>query len=133
MPKELDALVDSCVVIPCSFTHTYGNLPTSRLKAIWYLSNNPDHRVYYEDAEEVMEKFKERTELLGQLGQNNCTLEIVNIKDHDNGPFCLKIDIFQAEAQNAPTDSHSFVNSCVQFKILRMLLNIQNLIDKFHI
>lgn len=133
VPKELDALVTSCVVIPCSFTHTYGNLPTSRLKAIWYLSNNPDHHVYDEDAEEVMEKFKERTKLLGQLGRNNCTLEIIDIKDHDNGPFCLKIDILQADAQNNPMDSHSFINSCVQFKILRMLLNIQNFIDKFHI
>lgn len=133
VPKELDALVTSCVVIPCSFTHTHGNLPASRQKAIWYLSSNPNHHVYNEDDEDVRDKFKERTKLLGQLGQNNCTLEIKDIKDHDNGPFCLKIDVFQDDAQNTPTDSHSFVNDCVQFKILRMLLNIQNFIDKFHI
>lgn len=79
--------------------------------------------MYDEDAEEVMEKFKGRTKLLGQLGQNNCTLEIVELKDHDNGPFCLQIQILQADAQTTPP-THSFDNNCVQFKILRMLLNI---------
>lgn len=129
--KELNALVTSCVVIPCSFTHPHGNLPTSRLKGIWYLSNNPDHRVYDEDTEEVLEKFKDRTKLLGQLGQKNCTLEIVDIKDYDNGPFCFQIRILQAETQTTPTESHSFVNNCVQFKILSMLLNIQTFFDIF--
>lgn len=133
VPKKLDALVDSCVVIPCSFTHPQENLPTPRLKATWYLSNNPDHHVYCEEAEEVMEKFKDRTKLLGPLGQNNCTLEIVDIKDYDNGPFCLQIEILQEEDQTGPTDSKSFVDSCVQFKIRRMLLNIQNFIDIFQI
>lgn len=122
--KELDAVVGSCVVIPCLFTHPHGNLPTSRLKGIWYLANNPDDRIYDEDTEEVVEKFKDRTKLLGQLGQNNCTLEIIDIKDYDNGPFCLQIKILQTEAQTTPTESYSFAKNCVQFKILRMLLSI---------
>lgn len=124
VPKELNAVATSCVVIPCSFTHPYGNLPTSRLKGNWYLFNNPDHRIYDEDSDEVMEKFKGRTKLLGKLGQNNCTLEIIEIKDYDNGPFCLQIGKLQREAQITPSESHSFVNNCVQLKILRMLLNI---------
>lgn len=122
--KQLDALEGSCVVIPCLFTHPHGNLPTSRLRGTWYLSNIPDHRIYDEDSDEIEEKFKGRTELLGQLGQNNCTLEIVKIKNFDYGPFCLQIGILQEEAQTTPTESHSFVNSCVQFKILCMLPNI---------
>lgn len=124
MAKDLDAVIKTCVVIPCSFTHPHGNLPTSRLKGIWYLGNNPDNRIYDEDTEEVIEKFKERTKLLGQLGQNNCTLEVVDIKDYDNGPFCLQIRRLDDEAQTTPTETHSFDNDCVRFNILRMLLNI---------
>lgn len=131
--KELDALVKSCVVIPCSFTHPYGNLPSSKLKGNWYLSNKQDHRIYDEDNEEVIEKFKGRTKLLGHLGQNNCTLQIVKVKDYDNGPFCLQIGIFQEEAQSTPSITHFFVNNCVRFKILRMLLKIQHVINIFHI
>lgn len=119
--KELDALVESCAVIPCSFTHPYGNLPSSKLKGNWYLSNKRDHRIYDEDDEEVIDKFKGRTKLLGHLGQNNCTLEIIKVKDYDNGPFCLEIKIFQEEAQTTP---HFFANNCVQFKIIRMLLKM---------
>lgn len=122
--KELDALVKSCVVIPCSFTHPYGNLPSSKLKGNWHLSNKQDHRIYDEDIDEVIEKFKGRTKLLGHLGQNNCTLEIVKVKDYDNGPFCLQIGIFQEEAQTTPNTTHFFVDNCVRFKILRMLLKI---------
>lgn len=133
MAKELDALVTSCVVIPCSFTHPHGNLPTSRLKGTWHLSNNLDNRVFDEDPEEVMEKFRGRTKLLGPLGQNNCTLEIVKIKDYDNGPFCLQIEILQEDGSHKPIESHSFVNNCVQFKITRRLQNIQIFIDVFHI
>lgn len=131
--KELDALVKSCVVIPCSFTHPYGNLPSSKLKGNWYLSNKQDSRIYDEDMEEVIEKFRGRTKLLGHLGLNNCTLEIVKVKDYDNGPFCLQIGIFQEEGQTTPNTTHFFVNNCVQFKILRMLLKIQHFIDIFHI
>ncbi|XP_056901544.1 myelin-associated glycoprotein [Takifugu flavidus] len=116
--KELDALVKSCVVIPCSFTHPYGNLPSSKLKGNWHLSNKQDHRIYDEDIDEVIEKFKGRTKLLGHLGQNNCTLEIVKVKDYDNGPFCLQIGIFQEEAQTTPNTTHFFVDNCVRFKIL---------------
>lgn len=129
--KELDALVSSCVVIPCSFTHPYGNLPTSRLKGTWYLPNDKKPHVYDEDDDDIMEKFRDRTKLLGQLGQRNCTLEITDIKDHDNGPFCLEIGILQAEAKK--NEVHSFVDNCVQFKMIRMLPNVQNFTNIFHI
>lgn len=120
--EDLDALVGSCAVIPCSFTHPHKTLPTSRIKGTWYLSKRPDLRVYDEDDDEIMTKFRDRTKLLGQLGQNNCTLEIISIKDHDNGPYCLQIGLLQGEAPTAPTESHSFVNNCVHFKMIRMLL-----------
>lgn len=115
--KELDALVTSCVVIPCSFTHPHGNVPTSKLRGIWYYSNNPDKHIYDEDVAEVVDNFKDRTKLLGGLGQNNCTLEITEIKDHDNGPFCLQIEL--VDTKTSQDDKHSFTKDCVGLKMLR--------------
>lgn len=36
----------------------------------------------------IKDSFKDPTKLVVLLGQNNCTLEITDVKDHDNGPFC---------------------------------------------
>lgn len=123
--KELNALVTSCVVVPCSFTHPHGNLPTSRLRGTWHLSKNSTERIYDEDNSNVMESYKERTQLLGLLGQNNCTLEIVDVKDYDNGPFCFQIEIVQTQTDTSP-EKHSFDNNCVRLKMLRMSQTFQN-------
>lgn len=112
--KSLDALVTSCVVVPCSFTHPHENLSSSRLKGIWHLLNKQKEYVYYEDESQILEKFRGRTQLLGQLGQNNCTLKIIDVKDHDNGPFCFRIEL----ATNA-SNGFSF-RDCVNLKMLRM-------------
>uniref|UniRef100_A0A8C9Z9K9 Ig-like domain-containing protein n=1 Tax=Sander lucioperca TaxID=283035 RepID=A0A8C9Z9K9_SANLU len=102
--KELDALVTSCVVVPCSFTHPKENLSTSRLRGIWHRSTDRAQRIYYEDSM--------------QLGQNNCSLEITNIKDHDNGPFCFRIELARTETDTSTVDKFSFVESCVTFRML---------------
>ncbi|XP_042346472.1 myelin-associated glycoprotein-like [Plectropomus leopardus] len=116
--KNLDALVKSCVVVPCSFTHPKENLPSSRLRAIWHRSKDRNQRIYYEDNTQVLENFRGRTKLLGHLGQNNCTLEITDIKDHDNGPFCFRIELARTETDTGTVDKFSFVEDCVEFRML---------------
>ncbi|XP_042346471.1 sialic acid-binding Ig-like lectin 13 isoform X2 [Plectropomus leopardus] len=116
--KNLDALVKSCVVVPCSFTHPKENLPSSRLRAIWHRSKDRNQRIYYEDSTQVLENFRGRTKLLGHLGQNNCTLEITDIKDHDNGPFCFRIELARTESDTGTVDKFSFVEDCVEFRML---------------
>uniref|UniRef100_A0A3Q3RDL5 Ig-like domain-containing protein n=1 Tax=Monopterus albus TaxID=43700 RepID=A0A3Q3RDL5_MONAL len=114
--KELDALVTSCVAIPCSFTYPKDNLPSSKLRGIWHLSDPPTSLVYHEDQTRVLDNFKGRTHLLGTLGQNNCTLEMAKVKDHDSGPFCFQIELAKT---NEPTrDKFSFVEDCVTLKML---------------
>ena len=117
--KELDALVSSCIVVPCKFTHPEGNLPTSRIRGIWHLSDKRDQRIYYEDATQVLENFMGRTKLLGHLGQSNCSLEIVKIKDHDNGPFCFRIELTKKPEADAADNKFSFEEDCISFKMLR--------------
>ncbi|XP_070822473.1 sialic acid-binding Ig-like lectin 12 [Chaetodon trifascialis] len=116
--KNLEALVSSCVVVPCSFSHPKEKLPSSRLRGIWHLSgiDRRDQRIYYEDSTQVLENFRGRTRLLGHLGQNNCTLEITELKDHDNGPFCFRIEL--AGIDTSAADKFSFVESCVTLTML---------------
>uniref|UniRef100_A0A4W6CU03 Ig-like domain-containing protein n=1 Tax=Lates calcarifer TaxID=8187 RepID=A0A4W6CU03_LATCA len=116
--KNLDALVSSCVVVPCSFSHPKEKLPTSRLRGIWHRSNKRDEIIYYEDKTRVLENFRGRTQMLGDLGQNNCTLEIVEIKNHDNGPFCFRIELARTETDTETKDKFSFVEDCVELNML---------------
>ncbi|XP_028435363.1 sialic acid-binding Ig-like lectin 13 isoform X1 [Perca flavescens] len=116
--KELDALVTSCVVVPCSFSHPKEKLPTSRLRGIWHRSTDRNQHIYYDDSMQVLENFRGRTKLVGHLGQSNCSLEMTNIRDHDNGPFCFRIELARTETDTSTVDKFSFVESCVTFKML---------------
>ncbi|XP_036071830.1 myelin-associated glycoprotein-like isoform X3 [Oryzias melastigma] len=110
--KNLDALVTSCVVVPCSFSHPGKALPSSKLRGIWHISNDKNQVIYNEDQTKILDPYKDRTKMLGQLGQNNCTLEIADVKDHDNGPFCFRIELVGEESQK-----FSFVQDCVDLKM----------------
>ncbi|KAG7469193.1 hypothetical protein MATL_G00126370 [Megalops atlanticus] len=105
VPK-IKALTSSCVVIPCTFTHPGHEMPTSRLRGVWHEKGDWNKKIYYEDQTKVEDNFKGRTELVGQLGKANCSLEIDEIKDHDNGPYCFRIEI-------DGMDKFSFVEKCV--------------------
>ncbi|XP_051261580.1 myelin-associated glycoprotein isoform X2 [Dicentrarchus labrax] len=61
--------------------------------------------VFHNGQSRVLDHFKGRTKILGELSEGNCTLEIDDIKPFDNGPFC-----FHAEKGN---DKYRFNNSCV--------------------
>ncbi|XP_053182987.1 myelin-associated glycoprotein-like [Scomber japonicus] len=113
--KNLDALVTSCVVIPCSYTHAKDELPHSRLRGIWHRSTNQDQRIYHEDKTMILENFRGRTKLLGNLGQGNCSLEMIEIRDVDNGPFCFRVELVATGTETSKMDKFSFVDSCVNF------------------
>uniref|UniRef100_A0A3B3CHC3 Ig-like domain-containing protein n=1 Tax=Oryzias melastigma TaxID=30732 RepID=A0A3B3CHC3_ORYME len=117
--KNLDALVTSCVVVPCSFSHPGKALPSSKLRGIWHISNDKNQVIYNEDQTKILDPYKDRTKMLGQLGQNNCTLEIADVKDHDNGPFCFRIELVGEESQK-----FSFVQDCVDLKMQRIKPNL---------
>uniref|UniRef100_A0AAY5EQ32 Ig-like domain-containing protein n=1 Tax=Electrophorus electricus TaxID=8005 RepID=A0AAY5EQ32_ELEEL len=113
--SEIEALVTSCVVIPCKFQYPGTQLPDSRVRGIWHKQKNQREIIYHEDSTNVVENFKGRTKLLGSLGQKNCTLEIDDIRNHDNGPFCFRAEI--------PTiDKYSFEEKCVSLSMLEPVL-----------
>lgn len=117
---DLEALVTSCVVIPCSFTTPAEHLSSSSLKGIWYRSKKPKEVVYDEDKTRVAESFRGRTRLLGQLSQKNCTLEILEIKEHDSGRYCFVIIQPEGETDASPSDKPSTTDYCVSLKTFCM-------------
>ncbi|KAF5900621.1 sialic acid-binding Ig-like lectin 14, partial [Clarias magur] len=101
----MEALVSSCVVLPCKFSHPGNQLPDSRLKGIWHKQPDKGHRIYDEDSFLIQDSFKRRTKLIGRLSEKNCSLEIIDVKDTENGPFCFRAEI--------PNGKFSFVEKCV--------------------
>ncbi|XP_068999165.1 myeloid cell surface antigen CD33 [Embiotoca jacksoni] len=116
--KQIPALVGSCVVVPCSYTHPGKTLPNSRLRGIWHRKEPQDQLIYHEDNTRVLDDFKDRTKLLGHLNQNNCTLEINDVKAHDNGPFCFRIELVHTEKNEPTKDMFSFVEECVHLNMI---------------
>ncbi|KAM8734355.1 uncharacterized protein AB9X84_023185 isoform 4-T4 [Acanthopagrus schlegelii] len=106
VPFRFTALTRSCVVIPCTFQ--YPEDTTSLIRGMW--SKKTGGIIFHKGQSHVLDHFKGRTKMLGNLREGNCTLEIDNIKSFDNGPFC-----FHAERGN---DKYRFNNSCV-FIVMR--------------
>ncbi|XP_028282070.1 sialic acid-binding Ig-like lectin 14 isoform X2 [Parambassis ranga] len=115
--SQINALVSSCVVVPCTFTHSGGTLPGSRLRGLWYKQSR-EELIYYEDQTRILDNFKDRTKILGQLGQGNCTLEITQVRNHDNGPFCFRVEIAIDEKNKPTKEMFSFVEQCVTLNML---------------
>ncbi|XP_032415298.1 myeloid cell surface antigen CD33-like isoform X1 [Xiphophorus hellerii] len=116
--KSIDALVGSCVVLPCTVSHPGTYLSTSRLRGIWHRKDKSNEIFYHEDSTQILDSFKGRTRLLGNLGQNNCTLEIVQVKDHDNGPFCFRIELVRKDTNQPTKEKFSFVEKCADVTMI---------------
>ncbi|XP_073719481.1 sialic acid-binding Ig-like lectin 13 [Misgurnus anguillicaudatus] len=67
--------------------------------------------MYHTGPSRILDNFRGRTRLLGNPVEQNCTVEIDDIKTHDNGPFC-----FQAENDEV---KYKFNDSCV-FILIRV-------------
>ncbi|XP_066515936.1 Schwann cell myelin protein-like [Hoplias malabaricus] len=111
---EMKALVESCVVVPCTSNYPGKKESASRIRGIWHKKDNKKINIYHEDSTLISDNFKGRTKLPGHLGapDHNCTLEIDEVKDHDNGPYCFRAELIEA-------DKFSFVEKCVLFTMIQ--------------
>uniref|UniRef100_A0A672L7J0 Ig-like domain-containing protein n=1 Tax=Sinocyclocheilus grahami TaxID=75366 RepID=A0A672L7J0_SINGR len=110
---EMKALVSSCVVLPCSFKYPVQEQPSDRIRAMWHMKDNWNDIIFHKDSTRVKDSFKGRTKLIGSLGRSNCSLEIDEVKNHDNGPYC-----FRVELETSQKDKYSFVKNCVSIKMI---------------
>ncbi|KAI2656424.1 Myelin-associated glycoprotein [Labeo rohita] len=109
----MEALVSSCVVLPCTFTYPAQQQPSDRIRAMWHMQKKGEDIIFHKDQTRVLDNFKGRTKLLGSLGGSNCTLEIDEVRNHDNGPYC-----FRVELETSQKDKYSFVDNCVSIKMI---------------
>ncbi|XP_065136625.1 uncharacterized protein [Paramisgurnus dabryanus] len=103
---KITALHRSCVVIPCTFN--IEEELAAQLRARWVSKKG---YMYHTGPSRILDNFKGRTRLLGNPDAQNCTVEIDDVKPHDNGPFC-----FQAENEEV---EYKFNDSCV-FILIRV-------------
>ncbi|XP_051965828.1 myelin-associated glycoprotein isoform X2 [Xyrauchen texanus] len=91
VPKSVVGLAGSCVVIPCNFSYPSDGKTYTEFTGIWYTENYDI--VYHKETSKIIQKFKDRTSLLGDLHNKNCTLKISSLQHSDKGPFMFRIEI----------------------------------------
>ncbi|XP_055052957.2 myelin-associated glycoprotein isoform X1 [Misgurnus anguillicaudatus] len=106
MPRDISAMTNSCVVIPCSFTYPSGVRPYRGIHGIFYFGHPYPQLfppvVFKSRTDIVHESFKGRTKLLGDLSQKNCTLLINNVGTEHSGKYYFRADLGGANIYTYP-------------------------------
>uniref|UniRef100_A0A1A8GUB2 Myelin associated glycoprotein n=1 Tax=Nothobranchius korthausae TaxID=1143690 RepID=A0A1A8GUB2_9TELE len=106
LPRDISAMTNSCVVIPCSFMYPSGIRPVKGIHGIWYFGQPYPQLfppvVFKSLTDVVHESFKGRTKLLGDLNQRNCTLLIGNIGAEHAGRYYFRADVGGANKYSYP-------------------------------
>ncbi|XP_060754132.1 myelin-associated glycoprotein isoform X2 [Neoarius graeffei] len=106
MPRDISAMTNSCVVIPCTFIYPSGVRPYRGTHGIWYFAQPYPQLfppvVYKSRTDIVHESYKGRTKLLGDLSQKNCTLQISNLGAEHAGKYYFRADLGGANIYTYP-------------------------------
>lgn len=106
VPRDISAMTNSCVVIPCTFMYPSGIRPYRGIHGIWYFGQPYPQLfppvVFKSRTDVVHESYKGRTKLLGDLHQRNCTLLINNIGTEHSGRYYFRADLGGANMYTYP-------------------------------
>lgn len=106
VPRDISAMTNSCVVIPCTFMYPSGIRPYRGIHGIWYFGQPYPQLfppvVFKSRTDVVHESYKGRTKLLGDLHQRNCTLLINNIGTEHSGRYYFRADLGGANIYTYP-------------------------------
>lgn len=106
VPRDISAMTNSCVVIPCTFMYPAGVRPYRGIHGIWYFGQPYPQLfppvVFKTRTDVVHESYKGRTKLLGDLHQRNCTLLINNIGTEHSGRYYFRADLGGANMYTYP-------------------------------
>lgn len=99
-------MTNSCVVIPCTFMYPSSIRPYRGVHGIWYFGQ-PYPQLYppvvYKSRTDVVHvNYKDRSKLLGDLQQRNCTLLINNIGAEHSGKYYFRADLGGANMYTFP-------------------------------
>ncbi|XP_047453761.1 sialic acid-binding Ig-like lectin 14 isoform X2 [Mugil cephalus] len=89
---SVKGLIGSCVVIPCSFDYPQPeNKEVCSYTAIW--NNDANQSIFHPVKEKIMEQYRDRTTLIGDIRNKNCSLKIDNFRSTDGGRFHFRIEM----------------------------------------
>ena len=91
VPCTVSALLGSCVMVPCSFNYPEPEKKSSEVTGIW--AQKKHERIYHPDRSSVLQDYKDRTQLVGDLQVKNCSLRIDPLHQSDTGPFHFRVEI----------------------------------------
>lgn len=115
VPSSIKGLPGYCVVIPCSFNFPNSKKELTQFTGVWYNSRN--QVIYHPVESKIMQKYRNRTALLGNLSQKNCSLEIDPLNDHDKGPFHFRVVI-------TGLDSYSYIHEKVSISMISKSIRV---------
>ncbi|XP_067307724.1 sialic acid-binding Ig-like lectin 13 [Pseudorasbora parva] len=86
MPKDIHVLRGSCLVIPCSFSYT-SYPPQNPRRVVWYQWVSKGYPLVYDPlhANDVIAKFRGKTDLYGNPSYWDCSLLIKNLEQTHHG------------------------------------------------
>lgn len=96
VPRSINATLDSNVTIPCNFTYPE-EFHTDNVKVYWKKinvksifnthDNDQNAFVTHTNTTFVLEKYRNKTRLIGNETPKNCSLMILDIKENEQGIY----------------------------------------------
>ncbi|XP_070768824.1 sialic acid-binding Ig-like lectin 14 [Enoplosus armatus] len=110
LPSSVKGLPGSCVVIPCSFDYPDPGNKVTGFTGMWTKATN--QLVYHPDESKVMQLYRNRAKLVGDVRAKNCSLKIDPLQQSDQGPFHFRIEMagFNKYSYNANTVSITMIS-----------------------
>lgn len=109
VPPVTKGLPGSCVVIPCLFDFPAQKNEMTEFTGMW--KDAGENLICHSTDSEVMPMYRNRTRLVGNLAQKDCSLGIDPLNPSDVGPFHFRIEIAQL-------DSFSYVRNIVSIVMI---------------
>uniref|UniRef100_A0A8C5DYP8 Ig-like domain-containing protein n=1 Tax=Gouania willdenowi TaxID=441366 RepID=A0A8C5DYP8_GOUWI len=124
MPTHVKGFPGSCVVIPCLFNYPDPESRATGFTGIW--TDDSNHVIYHPVQSKMLQQYRGRTTLMGDIRQRNCSLKIDPLQESDHGPFHFRIEMDNYEKYSYIEQKVSIMPSPIQFTVTEEIEEGQN-------